>query len=388
VNTISPSLFAAQWLSPTCIGLAIAGCLYALAATWLVRRFAARRPPEHSTTPGVTILKPLRGAEPDLRANLATFCRQNYGGPTEIVFGVQDPDDAAIGDVQALIREFPDADIRLVIDPREHGANRKISNLINMSQEIKHEVVVLADSDIRVEPGYLRGLIAALEQPGVGAVSCLYCGRPAGGLWSQLAAMAIDQHFLPGVIVGLALGRAQPCFGSTIALRRQTLNRIGGFAPLADRLADDHALGMAVRRIGLTVTIGHFLVRHTCSEHRLTELVRHELRWARTIAVIDPAGYAGSCVTHALPLALLGTLFGGINILNLSFIAAALACRALLQIEVARAFGLARAGLLLGPVRDLMSFAIYAASILPGSVEWRGARYDIATDGDMRAERE
>src|SRR5205814_1549928 len=119
---------------------------------------------------------------------------------------------------RALISRFPTADIRLVIDPHNHGGNHKVSNLIIMSQTMRHDIVVLADSDICVEPGYLRSLIALLEQPGTGAVSCAYGGRPVGSLWSELAAMAIDQHFLPGVIVGLAVGRARPCFGSTFAL--------------------------------------------------------------------------------------------------------------------------------------------------------------------------
>jgi len=199
--------------------------------------------------------------------------------------------------------------------------------------------------------------------------------------------MAIDQHFLPGIIVGLALGRAQPCFGSTIALRRETLNDIGGFAPLANKLADDHVLGMAVRRTGLTVTIPSFVVSHTCSQDRPSELIRHELRWARTIASIDPAGFAGSGVTHALPFALLAVLFGRLNTLTFGAVAAALACRALLQIEVARAFGLAPARLALGPVRDLISFVIYVASFFPGRIEWRDDRYGIVSDGNMTAER-
>ena len=385
MDSLSYLLLAAQWLSPVCIGLAMMGCLYALAAASLARRFAARSLPPPAITPAVTILKPLHGTEPGLRGNLASLCRQDYGGSVEIVFGVQDADDAAITDVEALIRDFPNADIRLVIDPHEYGANRKISNLINMSRKIRHEIVVLADSDISVEPGYLQGLIALLDQPGVGAVSCLYSGRPMGGPWAELSAMAIDQHFLPGVIVGLALDRARPCFGSTIALRRETLDRIGGFVPFADKLADDHALGMAVNRIGLVVAFPPFLVGPSCSERRLSDLIRHELRWARTIASIDPSGFIGSGATHALPFALLGVVTGGFNTVTLGLLAAALACRAILQIQITWVFSLPPPRLWLGPVRDLLSFAVYAASFFSGRVEWRGRCYDVTTGGDMRA---
>ena len=251
-------------LGVAALACAAAGILYlGLAAILVLHRSSGDAPEggrdqrgrgQGDHDPAVTILKPLHGLEPGLFDNLASFCRQSYGGPVEIVFGVQNPDDPAIGVVRRIERAFPRLPITLVVDARLHGANRKVSNLVNMSPHIRHEIVVLADSDMRVGPDYLAGLAGCLARSDVGAVTCLYHGIPAGSRWSQLSALSIDTHFLPSVVVGTALGLAKPCFGSTIALRRETLAAIGGFGVLSNELADDYALGAAVRRLGLRVS--------------------------------------------------------------------------------------------------------------------------------------
>ena len=151
--------------------IAVAGSVYALAAMFLVRRFARGASPKTLFSPAVTILKPLHGAEPLLYENLSSFCRQDYAGPVQIVFGVQDPADPAVAVVRRLIVEFAGADLDLVVDPRAHGANRKIANLINLSQRARHDVLVIADSDMRVLPDYLARVVGALEEPGVGLVT-------------------------------------------------------------------------------------------------------------------------------------------------------------------------------------------------------------------------
>ncbi len=167
-------------------------------------------------------------------------------------------------------------------------------------------MIVLADSDMLVGRDYLDRVVAALERPGVGAVTCLYRGIAVPGIWSRLATQWIDFHFLPSVVVGMALGLAKPCFGSTIALRRDTLERIGGFMAFKDRLADDYAIGEAVRGLGLSVAVPRDLVLgHTCTAASFGALLRQELRWSRTIRSLDPAGFVGSAVTHPIAWATL-----------------------------------------------------------------------------------
>ena len=209
----------AYWSSIAALLIAIVGCGYLLAATVLIGRYArAQTPRTQSTTPTVTILKPLHGDDAGLYDNLMSFAEQRYAGAVQIVCGVADAHDPAVAVVERLRGAPPTRNIELIIDAALHGANRKVSNLINMAPRIRHDVVILADSDIRVAPDYLTRVIAALQQPGVGAVTCLYHGVAASGPWSQLGALFINAHFLPSVVLGLAAGLAQPCFGSTIAL--------------------------------------------------------------------------------------------------------------------------------------------------------------------------
>jgi ceramide glucosyltransferase len=384
--------------SLVCYVAAALGCLYALVAAYAVRRFvAAASDSPAAVFPAVTILKPLHGAEPNLRDNLARFCVQDYPGEVQIVFGVSDRADPAIEVVADIVAAFPDRDLDLVVNSRRHGSNRKISNLINMAARARHEVLVISDSDIVVDADYLKNIVASLERPGVGLVTCLYRGVAARGargasgasgasgarnVWAKLAAAAIDYHFLPSVLVGLLFGLAAPCFGSTIAIRKETLAAIGGLQAVADQLADDYALGAAVRRAGLGVAIPAYIVGHDCTQSSAPALFRHELRWARTIRSVDPLGYAGTAITHALPLALLGLLLGGMTPLA-ALVPVTFACRAVLQLELDRAFHLRKRFYWAGPLRDLVSFAIYVASFFGRGVEWRGHRYGVQADNTL-----
>jgi len=247
----------------------------------------------------------------------------------------------------------------------------------------RHGIVVLSDSDICVGPNYIRDVVATLQQPEVGLVTCLYRGRAVGGIWSRLAAAAVDQHFLPSVLVALRFGLAQPCFGSTIALRTETLRRIGGFEAFADALADDYAMGEAVRGLGLRVAIPAFTIGHTFSETALSEVVSHELRWARTIRLVDPKGYAGSILTHPLPFAIAALLLSGFSAISFIILATTLACRLFVPIQVERLPGGGKSSVWLSPLRDLMSFVVFIASFMPGAVKWRGRRYRVGSDGSV-----
>ncbi len=362
---------------------AISGSLYAIFAAVLLRRFGQKPANSPPSSPDLTILKPLYGAEPGLEANLASFCEQDYAGKVQLLFGIHSAGDSAGPAVAVLRRRFPEHDIELIADQREHGQNPKISNLLNMLPHASHDLIVMADSDIRVGPDYLNEVVSALSAPDVGLVTALYRGFPVAGLWSRLSAASINEHFLPSVLVGLELGLAKPCFGATIALSADTLQRIGGLNAFADRLADDYAIGEAVRGLGLKVAIAPMLVGHACTEQSFVELLRHDLRWARTLRLIEPWGYLGLVLTHPLPLAIIAAALNGFGPIGWATIVLALACRLSIPIQL-RALPHGDDGsLLLSPVRDLLSFAIFLLSFLPGPVSWRGRQYRAGSGGTL-----
>jgi ceramide glucosyltransferase len=366
-------------------GLALAGCAYQLLAVRLLRRLLAARPAagDSDPWPGVTVLKPLHGAEPGLEAALASLLAQDYPGPVQVVFGVQSLTDPAQAVVGTLRSAHPAADVALAVDATDHGANRKVSNLINMVGRAKHPLLIVADSDIVVAPDYLRGVVAALSDPQVGVVTCPYRGLATQGPWSRLAAMGISYQFLPSVAVGVGLKMAHPCMGSTVALRRETLERIGGFTAFADQLADDYAIGAAVRALGLRSVVAPVLVGHVCGEDSPLDLVRHELRWARTVRGVDPAGFAGSVVTYPVPLALLATILTGAAPIGLAALGIALICRFWLQRDVDRLAGVRTGPWWLTPLRDGLSFAVFLASFFVRAVDWRGARFRVDARGAL-----
>ena len=363
--------------------LSVLGSAYVVWAGVLVRRFFSRGETAAGALPAVTVLKPLHGDEPSLRAHLEAFCAQDYPAPVQIVFGVQSPFDPAIEVVRDLQRRWPGLDLELVVDERVYGLNRKVSNLVNMEPRIRHPVVVMADADIGVDPGYLTRVVSALG-PDTGFVTCTYVGKAMGGVWSDLSAMAVNYHFLPSVAVGMALGLARPCFGATIAFSKATLEEIGGFLPLANRLADDYEIGRAIAAVKPGFALPPRVVTHACPEASLDELAAHELRWAKTIRTIDPLGFAGSAVTHALPWAILAAALLR-SAEGLAILALALLARLFLKRQVDRATGVSVGAWWLTPHRDILSFAVFLGAFAARSVSWRGARLQVGGDGALTA---
>jgi ceramide glucosyltransferase len=370
------------WVANFCVAAASMGCVYMTIAAALALRFG--RMPASGTAepqPSVTVLKPLCGREPGLLSRLLAFGDQQYGGPLQIICGLQTRSDAAKAVVSRLQAERPDLAVEVAVDARGYGTNRKVCNLINMATAARHNVVVLSDSDIDVGPTYLQDVVTELQKPGVGAVTCLYHGIAGAGFWSRLSAMSINTYFLPNVVVARSIGLAQPCFGATIAMRSETLAEIGGFDAFADCLADDYAIGEAVRAGGYDVAIPSFSVGHVCFEQTAAELWRHQMRQSCTIRTIDPVGYAGAMITHPFALALVGALLG--SPFGLLIAALAVVCRTGVAIAVERAFGLARQPYWLIPFRDLIAFTTFVSGFFGSTVSWRGSRYRVLSDGSV-----
>ena len=366
-----------------CAGLAGAGMAQTLAG-WLVARHFARAPGPGALDmpPPVTVLKPLYGTEPMLEAALETLFRQDFPR-FQLVFGVQRSDDAAIATVRRLLARYKDVDARLVVDARLHGANRKIGNLINMLPAARHDVLVISDSDMHVAPDYLSRVCAALAPAGTGLVTTVYTGLPAqGGITQQLGAAYINQIFAAGALMARGLGR-QDCMGATMALTRQTLREIGGLEALVPYVADDGVLGRLVRGRGLRVALARTVPATTVGETGIIELLRHELRWARTIRAMAPLGFAASVIQYPVFWALLAVVLAGPQEWTLALLACAAALRIGAGRGIERALGAPAAPLWLAPLRDVVSVGVMAAAYLNNRVAWRGQVMSTAPDRDM-----
>jgi len=370
------------FLGSLCLAASLVGCGYLVTAALIVRRLFRDKPPYASGANPASLLKPLCGDDSGLYENLRSFCLQDYAN-YQIVFGVADPADPAIAVVRRLMAEFPKADIALAVGGNSRAANLKVANLINMLPLARHDLLAISDSDMRVTPKYLSAVTAPLEDPGVGLVTCLYRGISAGDLWSDLAAMHINHGFLPQAAMGEALGAGGGSFGASMALRRASLDAIGGFARIADYLADDHALGQAVRGLGQRVLLSPLLVDDRVFETGLGGMFRHELRWASTVRLLAPWGFAGSVVSYPLPLAFLALFLGAPPLWAVLGLILAFLVRWLTIRFNERNLGLSPASAYLIPLRDLLSFVVYTASFFTRDVAWRGRRFRIDRAGRM-----
>jgi ceramide glucosyltransferase len=353
---------------------------YLAATVVAASRFARRRVIVPAEQPPVSVLKPLHGADPGLYENLLSFVDQDYPA-LQIVFGVRSADDGALPIARRVIAERPGCDIALVVDPRVSGRNLKVANLANMLPVARHDILVFADADIRVGRDYLAAVTAPLRDPTIGLVTCLYKGLSTGGLWSRLGALHINYGFLPSALVGETIGAGGGVFGATMALRRTVLDRIGGLAVVRDELADDHRIGSAVRRAGLATTLSPYLVETSVAEKSLKCLWQHELRWARTVRLMAPVGFAGSVLTHAVAIAALAAVLCGFSLTSLGFLAMSCALRGVSAWAVARLSRLPMRDLWLLPVRDLLSFAVFVGSFFGRNVSWRDQLFHIEPNG-------
>jgi ceramide glucosyltransferase len=382
---VSAAHLAAVTLAYACAAATVVGIGYTVLASALIGRFFAGTVAVPSSFPPVTVIKPLHGNEWALLDNLSSFCAQDYLGPVQFLFGVHDSADPALQTVDELRRRYPHADITVIADARLYGPNRKISNILNMLPQARHDVFVFADSDVCVGPDYLRNVIGELQKPGVGLVTCAYRGQPDPGFWPRLSAIATNNQFLPGVVTGLALGLARPCFGQTIAMRRDTYERIGGFKPFVQHLAEDYEIGAAVRAAGEQVAIPPFAIGHACVEASARQLVTHELRWSRTIRRIDPLGHFGTALVHPFAFALLALACSGGAPWAWLLTAVAMLARLALKWRTDRALRQRCRDLWLLPLWDIVSFAIFVASFRSSRVIWRGFSFKVDGDGLLSA---
>jgi ceramide glucosyltransferase len=373
--------------------LAVAGMAYFLAAMVAARAFiAARRAPLAVFAPGVSILKSLKGLDPGMLDAFRSHCRQTYAGEFEMLFGVSSKDDPATAAVKQLQQEFPERSIRLIECPARLGTNGKVSTLAQLTPNARYNFLLINDSDITVSPHYLERVMAHLApvseslshgkaaQP-VGLVTALYRGLAHGTLWSRLEALGIATDFQAGVLLtrmiegGLSFG-----LGSTLAVRLEALNCIGGFAPLVDHLADDYELGARMAKAGYRVALTSEVVDTSVPAYGWWGFTEHQVRWARTIRDASPWGYVGLVFTHGLGWALLNLVASGVSPLSLWLLGMSFFLRLTMGMMVGTevlADHQVLPNLWLLTLRDLIGMGIWVAGFAGNTIVWRGERFTV-----------
>jgi ceramide glucosyltransferase len=358
----------------------LAGAFYLLVACIRLSAFAQRPfEPGTKSLPSFTILKPVAGLEPDLFENLASFCVQAYPATYEVIFCLPNRNDSARRVVERVMERYRWCRTKIAFGENAAMINPKIANVAKPEVELHGDIVVVADSDIRVGPRYLRALAASFANDSVGAVTCLYSGAPNATTASRLGALAIDDSYAPSVLVAIALGELRFCLGATMAIRRGVLEAIGGLGVLGEHLADDHALGQLVSLSGRRVELSRYVVQTTVPETKLRTLWTHELRLARKNLALAPAAYAMSFLMYALPLSLFYLAISRDLLFGIPLVVAVGGLRLALHDLARTALNVEdRDDWRLIPIRDFFSLGIWGASLLGRTVVWRDRRFRTA----------
>src|SRR5215469_1390617 len=366
--------------------LALTGVGYLMLALWGARDFnhSWRVKKLDGFAPDVSILKPVKGVDPRMYEGLASHCRQEYAGRFEIVFGVSSLDDPAVGEIKRLRVEFPACAIKLVECRERLGTSGKVSNLVQMQREASHEYLLINDSDIRVGPRYLARVMASFAHARVGMVTAPYRGMTAergATLWARLEALGISTDFFPGVFAARKLeGGVRFGLGSTLAMRREALEKSGGLEPLVECLGDDYEMGARIAAAGYRVELAPEVVETTVPAYGFCGFVDHQLRWARTVRDSRKWGYVGLLVTYALPWAMMTCVASGFALWSFTLLSVVALARVAVALSVG--VGILRDGqvlrdLWLLPLRDCFGLVFWLWSFAGDTIVWRGERFRL-----------
>jgi ceramide glucosyltransferase len=357
-----------------------------LALYSLGRLFTSPLPkPLAGALPGITVFKPVKGAEAATRECLTTFVEQDYH-PFEVIFGVADPADPVLPLLEELAESYPEHQISVVLCPEDQGKNPKVSILRQLEPRARYDLLVVADGDVKVGPDFLGRVAAALAEPGVGLVSCPYRSGSVQTLGAALEALTISADFIPSVAVARQVEGITFALGAALALPRSVLAKLGGFAAIADHLADDYQLGWLVHRQGLAVRLLPYVVETVNPQMSFRDYFLHQLRWTRTYRVCRPGGYLAYGITHGLVFSLILWLVSGGNYFALALVAAVAAVRGLVALVSERLClrgSLPVAVFLLLPFKDILAFLLWVLSFSGNYVTWRGKTFRLDREGRL-----
>jgi ceramide glucosyltransferase len=356
--------------------------------------FAARRFPLHKRiaepdfSPAVSVLKPLKGCDATTAASLESWIALNYTGPVQILFGVAEAEDPVCGVVRELIRKYPKADAQLLVCGETLGMNAKVSTLTQLERVAKHDLILVSDADVRVPPDFLGNMVAPLREPEVALVNCFYRFANPENLAMQWEAVGVNADFWSQVLQSQTLKPLDFALGAAILQRRKSLEQAGGFAAFADCLADDYQIGNQIAKNGGQIALCPVVVECWDAPMNWRKVWKHQLRWALTIRVCQPAPYFFSILSNGTlwPLLwLLDSLWRTRTLFALTALAL-LAARVVIARSLQQRFndnGQRPAPAWLVPVKDLLQAAIWAIAFYGNKIEWRGRKMRLRRDGNL-----
>lgn len=383
------------WVAYVLLGIALIGTLTSAIFLFLtiagVFRFRSEarkfRPSEldSAESPPVSILKPVHGMEAQLRENLESFFRQDYPS-FEILVAADDEDDAALALVREISARYPQIPCRILVTGKPPWPNPPAYCFYRMAEVAAHEILVTSDSDVEVAPNYLREVVAPMLHQEVGMVTCVYRGKNAAGFWAGLTAIGMSVEMTAGVLVANLLEGMKFGLGPTIAVKKEALNRIGGYQAIGDYFANDFMIGNLIDKAGYGVVLSEHVIDHVVSQKNFTKMWENQLRWAKSTRYSRPKGHLGSGLIFAIPYGLFGLMAGlilGMPVLGWSLLGAAVLNRVIESWIVGWGVVRDRVALVqfwLYPLRDLLGFIVWAVSYTGAKTAWRDSRYELRGD--------
>jgi len=358
--------------------------LIALFSSWRYFRTQKTGSARSSFTPPVSILKPVRGLDPEAYENFASFCRQDYP-EYEIVFCVGDATDPVLPVIEKLVRDFPDCRIRVLYGSGRNAVNDKVAKLARLSAEAQYETLVINDSDVRVEPGYLRTIVAALSDPKVGAVTCFYAPTSETTFTQHLQSVGMLSDFYAGILVAWELEGIKFALGPTIATTKARLTGFGGYQAIENMPADDLLVGRLIAEQGCEVRLLNYSVLTVPDFDSVSALLLKRLRWIVVMRHMRPWGHIGLIFTLGLPWSLLAAALSPSASIAVGYLAAYFGLRCLMTWLIGswglkHPVGWKKYPLIL--LWDTMATLIWLASFTRNTITWRGHEY-LIRDGNL-----
>jgi ceramide glucosyltransferase len=382
-------MIPSEFIEIILIVLIISASIYSLFSLFCVLEFFGPKRQELKNLPHipVSIMKPIKGIDPEIRENLQSFCRQDYT-EYEVLLGFTELTDNAIAVARDIATLHSNCNVRIITSKKNLGANQKVSNLQGLLEAANYTLIAISDSDMRVDPCYLRKIVGEYySNKNVGLITSLYKISNPASIGAAFESLTVALDFIPSVLVARRLEGVTFGLGASMLLPKKALEDIGGLSVIADYLADDYQIGNRLWKKGYKIILSNYVIENVVGNMTIAEYLIHQIRWARTYRACRPKGFFGYGITHIFPFSLLLLILQGPTTLPLLILCAVITLRFSLSFVLYKKVICSRKWLrwlVLIPVKDLLSFWIWLWSFLGRKVFWKGKYYKIVKGGVIK----